>query len=234
MHSTQQAIDDAQTVQNAWNDASPSPPSPQITPADSSPSSPSSSEAEEPNPTEPSSPPPSSSSSHPEEEEFGAFVFVPTDPFKKLIFSSHSYPDEDDTLELLGTNSTSIFVGRGIVAPVYASIDMQTRGLRRAGKLALRRLQIMREKGVLKPKAAMPAVPQEEAKESAKTVVQDKVVENEYIPRTPTAPVVSRHHMDGVVRPISFAKPKHGEGTGIEQMAEFERNIWGSRGFEMG
>jgi hypothetical protein len=52
-------------------------------------------------PTEPFSPPPLSNL---DDEEFGDFVCAFTDPFKQPIYSSHP-PDEDETLQLLNTNS---------------------------------------------------------------------------------------------------------------------------------
>jgi hypothetical protein len=222
MRSTQQAIDaldEAQAVQNAWNDEESATASSAVTSASSS-----SSDVQDTEPTD-------------SDEEFGDFVSAPTDPFKQPIYTSAlpiHLPDENETLELLTTTSapewqTGVFVGHGLVEPVRASLDTSTRSLRSAGKLALRKLQIMREKKLLEMQERAPHLfrttqQDEQVREMSKVIVRDGTV-NEYLPAR--APVVVKHPLDGVVRPVGFAKPPSTGLAEIDKMMEDERSVWG-------
>jgi hypothetical protein len=219
MNSTQQSInvlDDAQAVQNAWNDEESATASSAVTSASSSSST---SVVQNTEPTEPTD----------SDEEFGDFVSAPTDPFQQSIYTSalpFYLPDEDETLELLNTHSapewqTSIFVGTGLIEPVRASLDTSTRSLRRAGKLALRKLQNMREKKLLEMQERAPHLfratqEDQQLPEVLKAVSRDNTV-NEYLPGK--APVIVKHPLDGVVRPVSYAK------SPSTDLAEID--IWG-------
>jgi hypothetical protein len=227
MHSAQQAIDvldDAQAIQNAWNDKESAPASSSIISEDptaaahefSSPSS-RSSDVQDTELTEPSPPPPSPDS---DEEEFGDFVSASTDPFKQPVYSFYP-PDENETLELLNpTSDSGLFESSGLIEPVRASLDTSTRSLRRAGKLALRKLQIMREKKAMPSAMATDSSqtttsnrPQDARMARQVTifafprapVVQDDEVENEYLPQA--APLIVKHALDGFMRPVSYAPP---------------------------
>jgi hypothetical protein len=162
------------------------------------------------------------------DEEFGDFVSAPSDPFKQPIYTSAlpiHLPDEDETLELLNTNSapewqTGIFVGTGLVEPVRASLDTSTRGLRRAGKLALRKLQIMREKKMLDARERAPHLfratqEDQQLQEMPKATPRDNTV-NEYLPGK--ALVIAKYLLDGGVRPVSFAKSPSTDRAEIDMM----------------
>jgi hypothetical protein len=227
MHSTQPAIDvldDAQAVQNAWNDEESATASSAVTSASSSSAT---SDVQNTEPTEPTD----------SDEEFGDFVSAPTDPFKQPIYTSalpFYLPDEDETLELLHTNSapewqTGIFVGHGLIEPVRASLDTSSRSLRRAGKLALRKLQIMREKKLLEMQERAPHLfrtTQEDqpSQELPKAIPRNNTV-NEYL--SGKAPLIVKHPLDGVVRPVGFAKPSSTDLAEIDEMMEDERSVWG-------
>jgi hypothetical protein len=244
MPSTQQAIDildDAQAVQKACGEEGSAFASPSLIilkdpsqPADdesSASSSSSSSDIPETEPTEAD-----------DDEEFGAFVSASADTFKQPVCTSalpFNLQEEDEALELLNTSSvpewqTGIFVGSGIIEPVYAGLDTSTRNLRRAGKLALRKLQTMREKKMLDAQERAPHLfkaMQVDVEEPTKAIIYDKV-ENEYLPAT--APVISKHPLDGVMRPVSFAEPSFAKPsfpspqqlTEIDKMIEDEREVW--------
>jgi hypothetical protein len=238
MHSTQQTInvlDDAQTVQDAWNDGESAPAStPQITTEDhadessassasSASSSSSTSDVQETEPTEAD-----------EDEEFRDFVCESTDPLKQPVYSSY-LPDEDQTLELPNVNSapewqTGIFVGHGLIEPVRASLDTSTRSLRRAGKLALRKLQIMREKKILDARERAPHLfqaTQEDVEEPTEAIVHDKPA-NEYLPQA--THIILKHPLDGIVRPVSFAQvssTNQQQFADINKVIEDERSVRG-------
>ncbi|EUC32650.1 hypothetical protein COCVIDRAFT_18605 [Bipolaris victoriae FI3] len=58
--------------------------------------------------------------------------------------------DINGTLELLDAHSapewqTGLFVGMGLVSPIYPTLDTSTRKLRRAGKLMLRKIDFEKE-----------------------------------------------------------------------------------------
>ena len=80
-----------------------------------------------------------------DEEEFGEFQSASTDPSKQPIYDV--VPDDDNSTLLSHPDpeQTGIFTGFGLVQPLHAHRDVSTKGLRRAGKLMLRKLQIKRE-----------------------------------------------------------------------------------------
>ncbi|KAF1834643.1 hypothetical protein BDW02DRAFT_598040 [Decorospora gaudefroyi] len=192
-----------------------------------------------------------------ENEEFGDFVSAPTDPFKQPVYSCPPDSDEDETCSLLNPHSSpslhtpaaspdstlslltttspheivhGIFAGYGLVAPVHASLDTSTRALRRAGKLALRRLQILRENRT------------RDAVEKAKELCKDDTAATEADIRELANVLVNvrreyevglgeRHmdrKMDGIVRPVGIVEPKRRPqlGAEIEDMLETEREAW--------
>jgi len=173
----------------------------------------------------------------PDEEEFGDFVEASTDPYKQPVYNASE--DVDETLELLNTRSapewqTGFFVGVGLVEPVRARLDTSTRNLRKAGKLALRRLNMEREQNLPDTKGTENT----EDTDKSPSATQNGVFEPnqvfagldmyEYVesarPATPNRP------LNGVMRPVSFSRPESEElqriGAMDDIMAE-ERRIWG-------
>jgi hypothetical protein len=148
--------------------------------------------------------PPAPEAAPEDEEEFGDFVSASTDPFKQPIFNATE--DIDETLTLLTSRSvpecrTGIFAGNGLVEPVRARFDNSTRSLRQVGKSALHNFQMVRWEKRVK------------------------------IPAKEKVPVGGGARMNGVVRPVSFAKPRFDQREkvrieAIDSMMEEEKRVW--------
>jgi hypothetical protein len=168
-----------------------------------------------------------------DDEEFGDFQSASTDPFAQPIYATH---DEDESDACLRgsepSQSSSVFAGLGLVEPVHARFDEASRGLRRAGKLWLRKLKLERDEIILKHVTVLSggqlaelwtrADALNDASSSQVSTVEKEDTANS-IPCTPD--------MNGVMRLVSFTPP-HTSGKQreivqeMDSLVEEEKQAW--------
>lgn len=173
------------------------------------------------------------------EDEFGESVLASTDTFKQPIFHT---TEEDETFTLLNVESDpnlliGLFQGVGLMESVWMRLDISTLALRRAGKLALRKLMIKREMQMLTREAnnemvcglrRMPIKNNNDATERADTA-GDGEVTNEYLDKP--EPIDSTAYLNGLMRPVChvrsvFPEAQPERSKGINDLVTAEINVW--------
>tara|TARA_R110002003_G_scaffold141_19_gene13015 strand:+ start:24636 stop:25421 length:786 start_codon:yes stop_codon:yes gene_type:complete len=168
-----------------------------------------------------------------DDEVFGDYQSASTDPFAQPIYTTH---DEDESETCLPKSeppqSPSLFAGLGLVEPVHVRFDEASRGLRRAGKLWLRKLKLERDEIILKHVTVLSggqvaelwtrADALNDASPSQVSTVEKEDTANS-IPCTPD--------MNGVMRPVSFTSPHASENhrevvQAMDSLVEEEKQAW--------
>jgi hypothetical protein len=203
--------------QDAWADSVSSARSPEHLPESSTAST---EEAQKTDPSMSHSSEPTSNDIN-DDGEFGEFQSASTNPLKQPIYS---FEQDDDTSTLLSKpdlEQTGIFTGLGLVQPMHAHLDASTQGLRRAGKLVLRQLQLKRESERLNlNNATVMAGPRHaELRELARVLANEG--NRAHRGMSPGA-------IDGVVRPVIFGhvEVQREVAERLDGMVEAEKKAW--------
>jgi hypothetical protein len=168
-----------------------------------------------------------------DDEEFGDFQSASADPFAQPIYATH---DEDESDACLPKSeppqSSSVFAGLGLLEPVHARFDEASRGLRRAGKLWLRKLKLERVEIILKHVTVLSGGQlaelwsQADALDNASHSQVSNVEKEDTANSIPCTP-----DMNGVMRPVSFISPHTSEEQRevvqeMDSLVEEEKQAW--------
>jgi hypothetical protein len=168
-----------------------------------------------------------------DDEEFGDFQSASADPFAQPIYATH---DEDESDACLPKSeppqSSSVFAGLGLLEPVHARFDEASRGLRRAGKLWLRKLKLERDGIILKHVTVLSGGQlaelwsQADALDNASPSQVSNVEKEDTANSIPCTP-----DMNGVMRPVSFISPHTSEEQRevvqeMDSLVEEEKQAW--------